>query len=173
MYSMKKILFLLILILTTLQPALYAQSLEQIIKRFEQKKGAELMRIPGAMMKLATAFMDDDDEDLNPEAKEFIKRINSMTMLDMEQCSQTHKDEFAQTMKSIEIDGYESLSTNAEMQNKARIFFHKGDKKNEMIMVIFDGESYGITHMKGRFDKESAMVYATTQQDDDQKQEGK
>ena len=81
-----------------------------------------------------------------------------MTVLDMAECSSADKEAFATAMRSVQIDDFDPI----DMQglDTARLFFRKGEKKNEMIMAVYNGESYSLTHMKGRFDEEMAQVYA-------------
>ena len=59
---MKKLFLLLILIIGTLQPAAYAQSFDQVVKKFEDKKGAEVLKLAGVLMKMALAFADEDED---------------------------------------------------------------------------------------------------------------
>ena len=63
---MKK-LFLLIIMICALQGAAYAQTFEQVVEKFEDKKGAEVLKVPGVLMKMALAFAD-EDEDMPREA---------------------------------------------------------------------------------------------------------
>lgn len=154
---MKKLFLLILFVIGTLQGSAYAQSFDQVVQKFENKKGAEVMYVPGALMKMIFAFTDKDDS-LNAKGKEFIRRITSMTVLDMAECSSADKEAFATAMRSVQIDDFDPI----DMQglDTARLFFRKGEKKNEMIMAVYNGESYSLTHMKGSFDEEMAQVYA-------------
>ncbi len=154
---MKKLFLLIILILGTLQPAAYAQTFEQVVQKFENKKGAEVLKVPGALMKIALALAN-DDKDMPAEARDFIKHISSMTLLEMSDCSSADKEAFATAMKSLTLDDFEAIET--KDLNTARLFFRKGEKKSEMIMAVYDGESYSLSLMKGRFDEAMAEMYA-------------
>ena len=160
---MKRLFFLIVLFVTTLQGAAYAQSFEQVVQQFKNKKGAEVMKVPGSLMKIVFAFVNDDKK-TDPEAKEFIKRISSVTLLDMSECSNADKEDFATAMKSVQIDDFEAIEV--KDLNTARLFFHKGEKKkNDMIMAIYDGKNYSLVLMRGRFDEEMATIYAASKQD--------
>lgn len=163
---MKKFLFLILILALSSSTTLYAQSFDQIVAKYEKMKGAEVMTIPGFMMKMVMAFADDEKENVSEQEKQFMKRISSMTILDMEECSSTDKQIFARDMQSLKIDNYEALDV--EEIKTARIFFHKGEKKNELVMAIFDGETYSLMMMRGRFDEEAAELFASSKQEESQ-----
>ena len=163
---MKKLFLLIFLIIGTLQPAAYAQSFDEVVKKFEDKKGAEVLKVPGVLMKMALAFAD-EDKDMPREAMEFLRHITSMTILDLSDCSSADKQAFATAMKSLTIDDFEPIDT-GDVET-ARVFFHKGKKKNQMIMASYDGESYSLGLMTGRFDEALAAMYAATSKDKEEK----
>ena len=163
---MKKLFLLIIFMIVALQGAAYAQTFEQVVEKFEDKKGAEVLKVPGILMKVALALTD-KDESMPPEAKEFLKHISSMTLLDMSDCSNADKQAFATAMKSLTIDDFEAIDT-PDVET-ARLFFRKGKKKNQMIMASYDGESYSLTLMTGRFDEALAEMYATASRQKEEK----
>ena len=163
---MKKLFLLIIFIIGTLQPAAYAQSFDEIVQKFEDKKGAEVLKVPGVLMKMALALAD-EDEDMPREAMEFLRHITSMTILDLSDCNDADKLAFATAMKSLTIDDFETIDT-GDVET-ARVFFHKGKKKNLMIMATYDGESYSRGLMTGRFDEALAAMYATASKDKEEK----
>ena len=163
---MKKLFLLIIFIIGTLQPAAYAQSFDEIVQKFEDKKGAEVLKVPGVLMKMALALAD-EDEDMPREAMEFLRHITSMTILDLSDCDDADKQAFATAMKSLTIDDFETIDT-GDVET-ARVFFHKGKKKNQMIMATYDGESYSLGLMTGRFDEALATMYATASKDKEEK----
>ena len=165
---MKKLFILITLIIGVLQSEAYAQTFDEVVKKFEDKKGAEVIKIPGALMKIALAFAD-EDEDMPREAMEFLKHISSMSYLDMAECSSADKQAFATAMKSLTIDDFEPIDTE-DIEN-ARVFFHKGKKKNQMIMASYDGESYSLALMTGRFDEAMAALYAAASKEKDKEEE--
>ena len=163
---MKKLFLLIIFIIGTLQPAAYAQSFDEIVQKFEDKKGAEVLKVPGVLMKMALALAD-EDEDMPREAMEFLRHITSMTILDLSDCNDADKQAFATAMKSLTIDDFETIDT-GDVET-ARVFFHEGKKKNQMIMATYDGESYSLGLMTGRFDEALAAMYATASKDKEEK----
>ena len=163
---MKKLFLLIIFIIGTLQPAAYAQSFDEIVQKFEDKKGAEVLKVPGVLMKMALALAD-EDEDMPREAMEFLRHITSMTILDLSDCNDADKQAFATAMKGLTIDDFETIDT-GDVET-ARVFFHKGKKKNQMIMATYDGESYSLGLMTGRFDEALAAMYATASKDKEEK----
>ena len=165
---MKKLFLLITLIIGVLQSEAYAQTFDEVVKKFEDKKGAEVIKIPGALMKIALAFVDEEDnEGMPPEAMEFLKHISSMSYLDMSECSSADKQAFATAMKSLTIDDFEAIDT--ENIETARLFFHNGKKKNQMIMASYEGDNYSLTLMTGRFDEALAAMYATASKDKEEK----
>ena len=167
---MKKLFLLIIFIIGTLQPAAYAQSFDEIVQKFEDKKGAEVLKVPGVLMKMALALAD-EDEDMPREAMEFLKHITSMTILDLSDCNDADKLAFATAMKSLTIDDFETIDT-GDVET-ARVFFHKGKKKNQMIMATYDGESYSLGLMTGRFDEALAEMYAAASKEKVKEEETK
>ena len=167
---MKKLFLLILLIIGTLQPAAYAQSFDEVVEKFEDKKGAEVLKVPGVLMKMALAFAD-EDEDMPREAMEFLKHITSMTILDLSDCNDADKQAFATAMKSLTIDDFEPIDT-GDVET-ARVFFHKGKKKNQMIMASYDGESYSLGLMTGRFDEALAEMYAAASKEKEKEEEKK
>ena len=163
---MKKLVLLIIFVIGTLQGSAYAQSFEQVVKKFEDKKGAEVLKVPGAMMKIALALANDDDS-MPPEAMEFLKLITSMTILDLSDCSSADKATFAAAMKTLTLDDFEPIDTGSVETD--RVFFHKGAKKSQMVMAAYDGESYSLTLMTGRFDEAMAALYAATSKNKEEK----
>lgn len=163
---MKKFLFLILILALSSSTTLYAQSFDQIVAKYEKMKGAEVMTVPGFMMKMVMAFADDESEGMSEEEKKFMKRISSMTILDMEECSQNDKLKFAADMRQISIDGFEAIDV--EKMTTGRLFFHKGEKKNEMVIAIYDGETYSLMMMRGRFDEEAAEIFASSKQEESQ-----
>ena len=164
---MKK-LFLLIIMIIALQGAAYAETFEQVVKKFENKKGAEVLKVPGALMKIALALAN-DDKDMPAEAMEFLRHITSMTILDLSDCNDADKQAFATAMKSLTIDDFEPIDT-GDVET-ARVFFHKGKKKNQMIMASYDGESYSLGLMTGRFDEALAALYAAASKEKEKEKE--
>ena len=167
---MKKLFLLIIFIIGTLQPAAYAQSFDEIVQKFEDKKGAEVLKVPGVLMKMALALAD-EDEDMPREAMEFLRHITSMTILDLSDCNDADKLAFATAMKSLTIDDFETIDT-GDVET-ARVFFHKGKKKNQMIMASYDGESYSLGLMTGRFDEALAEMYAAASKEKEKEEEKK
>ena len=156
--------------ISTLQGVAYAQTFEQVVKQFESKKGADVVKLPGALMKMALAFAA-EDEDMPREAMEFLKHITSMTILDLSDCNDADKQAFATAMKSLKIDDFEPIDT-GDVET-ARVFFHKGKKKNQMIMASYDGESYSLGLMTGRFDEALAEMYAAASKEKEKEEEKK
>ena len=165
---MKKLFLLITLIIGALQGEAYAQTFDEVVKKFEDKKGAEVIKLPGVLMKMALAFVNEEDNEGMPrEAMEFLKHISSMSYLDMSECSSADKQAFATAMKSLTIDDFEAIDT--ENIETARLFFHKGKKKNQMIMASYEGDNYSLTLMTGRFDEALAAMYATASKDKEEK----
>ena len=165
---MKKLFLLITLIIGVLQSEAYAQTFEHVVQKFEDKKGAEEIKLPGVLMRMALALVDEEDnEGMPPEAMEFLKHISSMSYLDMSECSSADKQAFATAMKSLTIDDFEAIDT--ENIETARVFFHKGKKKNQMIMASYEGDNYSLTLMTGRFDEALAAMYATASKDKEEK----
>ena len=164
---MKKLFLLVIIMISTLQGVAYAQTFEQVVKQFESKKGADVVKLPGALMKMALAFAD-EDEDMPREAMEFLKHISSMHYLDMSECSGADKAAFAEAMKVLKLDGFEAIDT--KDIESSRLFFHKGEKKNQMVMASYAGDNYSLTLMTGRFDEALASMYATANRDKEEKE---
>lgn len=160
---MKKFILLIILMVTGLCSASYAQDFEQIIELFGAKEWADVARVSGIMLKLASSASGSKGD---VATKEFMKRINSMTMLDLERCSQADKEEFAKAIKDIQPADTEAI----KQTELARVFFREGERRNELIVATYDGEAYFLTLMQGRFSRQEAINNIVTRKKSEQKE---
>jgi hypothetical protein len=71
-------------------------------------------------------------------------------------------------MKVLKLDGFEAIDT--KDIESSRLFFHKGEKKNQMVMASYAGDNYSLTLMTGRFDEALASMYATANREKEEKE---
>ena len=84
---MKKIFVTLVVFIAC--QGIFAQDIDNLFSHFKEKNGAEYVNIPPIVLKLGRLFMDKDGTDYR-----FIKGVNSVQVLDMEDCSSAIRKDF-------------------------------------------------------------------------------
>lgn len=125
----------------------FAQSTKDIFKEFGKEYKAESVSISPFLMTIGRMFMDDD----TPKA---VKRVRSMKVLDLEECPQEVKERFAQRVKRLDTDGYETLMQVNDEGEKVRILM-KTDKKavKELLFLCTGNDDCALIQLKGNIRK--------------------
>ena len=135
---------------------IFAQSMDDVFNRFKKKEGAEYVSIPPFMLKLGRLFMGKSGKDYR-----FMKGVNSITILDMEECSSSTRKEFQHEANQLELKGYETLLQAKEKGETVKLIAKMDeDTIHELIFVITGKEECVLTKMKGKIKKEdiNAMI---------------
>lgn len=122
---MKKLFTLLVLVFTC-QMA-FCQTYDDVIKKFKDKAGAEYNEIPKVMLSLALS-------DADAQTKAVFKSIDCMKMLELNNCSETIKNDFIAQAKKL--DGkYNKLIENDENGETTIIFVDGEDEPFKAIII--------------------------------------
>ena len=78
------------------------QNIEQLFKEFSDAPNVENVKLDKSMMTLAKSFSKGDDLG-------GVKDIDSLQVLDLSKCSSEIKDKFAEKVKTLNAEGYETL----------------------------------------------------------------
>ena len=98
---MKKIILVLTVIMACQTGV--AQNVDALYNYFKDEKGVESVSVSPLLMKFARLFMDEDDKS-NP----LIKGVNSVKVLDLEECSEKVKERFTKEVAKLNLNGYET-----------------------------------------------------------------
>ena len=138
---MKKLFTLLVLVFTC-QMA-FCQTYDDVIKKFKDKAGVEYNEIPKLMLSLALS-------DADAQTKATMKNIDCIKMLDLNNCSETIKNDFIAQAKKL--DGkYNKLIENDEDGETSIIFVDGEDEplkafiiagkdKEDCQMIVIEGK---------------------------------
>ena len=99
---MKKLIFALFLLCVA--HTSFAQKAHDIFEQFKDKPKVEYVHIPRIMLNMARKFMKNDED---KDAIRIIKHIDSIRVLDLEECSADVKTEFYNETKNFSAKGYE------------------------------------------------------------------
>lgn len=143
---MKKLIIALLL-LCTVQVS-FAQKAGDIFSKFKNKPKAEYVHIPRIMLSMARKFMKNDEE---KDAIKIIKHINSIRILDLEECSTDIKTEFYNETKNFSINGYEELITTTDEDERTLILTKsKGNNITEMLILETSNDDCELIQIKGK-----------------------
>lgn len=146
---MKKI-FTLILILALGQIALTASakgtSPDDIFTEFSSEKDAEYVNVNSFMMWLGKQFAGDGAD------ADIVKKIKSVRVLDLEDCSATVKSRFSKRINEINDSGYEEMIRVNDNGERVRILARKtGDVINRMLIVCASADDCALVEVNGKF----------------------
>lgn len=142
---MKKFLLLL---LFSVQFA-WAGNINSVINEFKDEKRAEYVSIPWILMKIGHLFMDEKDKN------DIAARVNSIRVLDLEECSTKVKERFARRILSMNKSGYETLMKVKDEEDNVQILFKaKDDVIKELVIVCGGNEDCALIQIKGNIRQE-------------------
>ena len=143
---MKKALFTLAMVL--MGTIAHAQSIDKFISQFEGNNDAQVIRMDKNMIKKELA---DDSNDEDKDAIRIIKHIDSVRVLDLEECSADVKAEFYNETKNFNAKGYDELISTIEDGDKTLILTKgKGDTITELLILETGKEDCELVQIKGK-----------------------
>lgn len=129
---MKKVMMMAVLAFMTM--TVQAQmSVDRLMRKYKHSPKAEYVHVPKMMMSLAKAIKTGDADDYS----KYIKHINSIKVLDMEDCSKAVKQQFFKDVARLKTVGYEELMT-AKEADEQTVIMVKGSKTRIKELVIVD-----------------------------------
>ena len=121
-----------------------ADELFDTVKEYEK---AEFIEINSFMMGMAKMMAP-------REEREFLKKIKTMRIVDLKECSDADKTRFGEFMKTVELTSFEQGVNECSDENeneKMRIYIKvKGEIVTEMIAASWGGEECNIMQINGK-----------------------
>ena len=144
---MKKVLFTLLLAMATF--AVNATTPDEIFAMFKHMPNASYTHLPKLLIKAGLALGKDDDDD--DDAKDIAKKVSSISVLELEDCSKKVKDDFAEAVSKLNTSKYETLVKSNDDDEKVNILLKTSkDTIKEMLIVDIDGDEATLVQIKGK-----------------------
>ena len=135
----------------------FAQNIDDIFNLFKDKEGAEYVSIPPFLIKIGRLFMDKEDKSYR-----FIKGVNSVKTLDMEDCSSEIKKNFLKEANQLNLNGYETLVQIKEKGESVKLIAKMDEEAiRELIIMITGNGDCGLTLLEGKLKKEDINIIMT------------
>lgn len=132
---MKKVMMIAALAFMTM--TVQAQmSVDRLMRKYKHSPKAEYVHVPKMMMTLAKAIKTGDAGDYT----KYLKHIDSIKVLDMEDCSNAVKQQFFKDVTQLKTAGYEELMI-AKEADEQTVILAKRNKTGIKELVIVDSDS--------------------------------
>ena len=131
---MKKVMMMAALAFMTM--TVQAQmSVDRLMRKYKHSPKAEYVHVPKMMMTLAKAIKTGDADDYT----KYLKHIDSIKVLDMEDCSKAVKQQFFKDVTQLKTAGYEELMM-AKEADEQTVIMVKRSKTGIKELVIIDSD---------------------------------
>lgn len=132
---MKKVMMMAVLAFMTM--TVQAQmSVDRLMRKYKHSPKAEYVHVPKMMMSLAKAITTNDADDYS----KYIKHINSIKVLDMEDCSKAVKQQFFKDVAQLKTVGYEELMTAKEADEQTVIMVKRSKTRIKELVIVDSGD---------------------------------
>lgn len=132
---MKKVMMMAVLAFMTM--TVQAQmSVDRLMRKYKHSPKAEYVHVPKLMMSLAKTIMTADADDYS----KYIKHINGIKVLDMEDCSKAVKQQFFKDVARLKTVGYEELMTAKEADEQTVIMVKRSRTGIKELVIIDSGD---------------------------------
>ena len=98
----------------------WAGNVNDVFNEFKKTEHADYVSVSPFLMKLGKLLVKHEDK----EAYDIIRHINSVQVLDLEDCSTAVKQRFARSIALLDHDGYETMMRVNDEGEKVNIPFH-------------------------------------------------
>lgn len=122
------------------------QDIEKLFKEFSDAPNVENVKLDKSMMALAKPFAKGDDLG-------GVKDIDSLQVLDLSKCSSEIKDKFAEKVKTLNAEGYETLVRSNENGENVRVLVKMNNGDISELVVVTTGKEAALVKIKGKFNK--------------------
>ena len=123
---------------------LCAVNVNSIINEFKDADRAEYVSVPWILMKMGHMFMDEEDKD------DIAARLNSVRVLDLEECCSSVKAKFTKRISSLNRHGYETMIRTKDQDGSVQILVK--EKRNiikELLIVCGGKDDCALILLKG------------------------
>ena len=121
-------------------------SVDRLMRKYKHSPKAEYVHVPKMMMTLAKAIKTGDADDYT----KYLKHIDSIKVLDMEDCSNAVKQQFFKDVTQLKTAGYEELMTVKEADEQT-VILAKRNKTGikELVIVESDNDDAALIQILG------------------------
>lgn len=142
---MKKVMMMAVL--TFMAMSVQAQmSVNGLMKKYKNSPKAEYVHVPKVMITLAKAIKTGDADDYT----KYLKNIDSIKVLDMEDCSKAVKQQFFKDVARLKTVGYEELMTAKEADEQTVILVKRSKTRiKELVIVDSDDDDASLIQILG------------------------
>ena len=132
---MKKVMMMAVLAFMAI--SVQAQmSVDGLMKKYKSSPKAEYVHVPKAMITLAKAIKTGDADDYT----KYLKHIDSIKVLDMEDCSNAVKQQFFKDVARLKTTGYEELVTAKEADEQTVIMVKRSKTRIKELVIVDSGD---------------------------------
>ena len=122
----------------------FAQSATDIMNKYKDKKGAESVNVGSMMMGVVKWIASHDDE-----AKNALKPFRSIHLVDLDDCADGVKCDFAVDTKKLRTKGYDELVRVNDNGDRIVVYtLQKGNRIKECL-VVSTGKNCFLAQIKG------------------------
>lgn len=143
---MKKTIIALALLLGVCQVG-FGQTVEALFGKYKNEKHAEYVNLTPFLFGVAKLFVPSD------EGGNMVKRIRSVCVLDMGDCSSSIKERFAREVKQCRFKEYEELMRATEDGEQVRVLLKQKKEVIRDLLVLVTGDDCTMVHIKGKIRK--------------------
>ena len=132
---MKKVMMMAVLAFMAM--SVQAQmSVDGLMKKYKNLPKAEYVHVPKVMITLAKAIKTGDADDYT----KYLKHIDSIKVLDMEDCSKAVKQQFFKDVARLKTVGYEELMTAKEADEQTVIMVKRSKTGIKELVIVDSGD---------------------------------
>lgn len=146
---MKKIL-MLVMMMTLALTAATAQTthtVEGLINAFSSEKGVEKTHLGKALMRLGAVFLKGKETNISHIAK----GINSVTVLDLDNCAKDVKQRFTQAVDSLDDAAYSQVLETNNGDDHVRILGKPdGYNMRDVVVISIDDDDCTLVFLEGK-----------------------
>ncbi|MBR5655177.1 MAG: DUF4252 domain-containing protein [Prevotella sp.] len=149
---MKKIIISLLILFVS--ASAFAQTPDELFSQYKGKKNAEYVHLGRVLFKMLKPIVNHHADD--PTAKAVMRGIKSLRVLDLEECSQKVKQQFAQSAKGLTTKGYEPIvSSNTDGDRTLILVRQKKSSIRELLILNTGDDDCTLVQLKGKIKPEN------------------
>ena len=158
---MRKYVMLFVMVLACQMGS--AQGVSDLFSKYANAHNAESVNVSSLLIKFARLFADGDDAKV-------LKGINSIKILDLDECSTDVKSQFTADVDMLQTKGYEPLMEASKNEENTRFLLKmKDDVVNELLIVSGGSDDCALIQIKGKMTVQDVVELA----DDSKKGNGR
>ena len=119
---------------------------------------AECIKVPKVLLKMGTAFAMDADDRAERRALRLASKLNSVRVLDLDDCAPAVRLRFVEETSHLVDKGYETLVSVNDEGEKVRIYLQREKGEiSELLIVNLSDDDASMVQLKGKI-KESEIA---------------